>query len=98
MTTALLLMTALAAGKAKSCEIPSEPVRWVAAVCMAQVGTDDLESEEVQKCMSKLEKKAPKGDDCKISLHWKKEYCKALAKNDKTIKVEACAKDAKMIP
>ena len=67
------------AGKKAQCAIPGEPIRWMAAYCMAVAETDDLESEAVQGCMRS--QKAPKFRDlCKEKKFWKKKWCGARVK------------------
>jgi len=78
------------------CAVPGITLRWKAAYCMYLEGTDDLESQGVQRCLARPDPDAvKKAGACRQNAHWKAMICRFVhdAKD-----VRECVRDRTFVP
>ena len=76
---------------AVQCDIPGEPVQWIADYCMAKIGTDDEIA--ASDCIAKENQKEFRSS-CNAKGHFKWELCKVLIQSGaREGSVDACLND-----
>lgn len=87
---ALALFLPASAPAATACEIPSEPVHWIADYCMLVLQTDDEIA--AGDCIAR-ELAGRQGDACMVKQRYKRLMCEIAVSRDRKGTVAACLKD-----
>ncbi len=78
------------------CAVPGITLRWKAAYCMSLAETDDLENQEVQRCLARPDPdEARRLGACEQNAHWKTMICRGLRERSE---VQQCLRDTTFVP
>jgi hypothetical protein len=79
------------------CAAPGITLRWKAAYCMYLAETDELENEDVQRCLDRADPEAVrKLHPCEQNAHWKALICRIRYKTSK--QAQQCIRDKTFVP
>jgi len=77
-----------------ACELPGEPVQWIADYCMLKLSTDDEVT--AGDCIARESRHAA-GPACGVKRKYKRSMCELLVRRDKRVTVPTCVKDPAIV-